>query len=175
MEDTTISIIAIFLAIITMFVVPFITIADRADDISQLIVQTTTNSFVDDIIKSGKITTAKYERFLEELGTSMNTYNIDMELKILDPNVSKRTTDNNYTIGKNVYYSIFLSQIEEKLEQSATQEIILKEGDIISVTVKNSSTTLSQSIRSIYYKTKGEQIHIIAGTASGIIAINGAT
>ena len=175
MEDTTISIIAIFIAMIIMFIVPLITIADRADDIGQLIVQTATSSFVDDIIKSGKITRDKYERFLVELETSMNTYDIDIELKILDTNVSKRVTDNNGTIGKNVYYSIFSSQIEDKLQQSATEEIILKEGDVISVTVKNNSTTLSQSIRGIYYKAKGEEIHIIAGTASGTIAINGAT
>ena len=54
-------------------------------------------------------------------------------------------------------------------------EIILKEGDIFSVTVKNKSLTLSQSIKNIYYKIRGENLHIIATTASGTVAINGAT
>lgn len=180
MEDTTISIIAMFIAMIIMFIVPLITIADRADDIGQLIVQTATASFVDDIIKSGKITRDRYDKFLNELGTSMNTYDIDIELKILDPNSSKRVTDNYSTIGKNAYYSLFSSQIEDKLQLSdndaiSTGMIVLKEGDSISVTVKNSSTTLSQALRGIYYKARGEEIHIIAGTASGTISINGAT
>lgn len=180
MEDTTISIVAMFIAIIMMCIVPFITIADRSDDIGQLIVQTATTNFVDKIIKSGKITRDNYEKFLNELGTSMNTYDIDIELKILDPNSAKKVTDETSGIGPNSYYSIFSSQIEEKLQKSdsdeiATGKIILKEGDAISVTVKNDSQTLSQALRGIYYKAKGEEIHIIVGTASGTIAINGAT
>ena len=40
MEDTTISIIAIVISAVLMFLVPLILIADRADDIAQLTVQT---------------------------------------------------------------------------------------------------------------------------------------
>ena len=181
MEDTFTTIIGMFIAIIIMFIVPLITIADRSDDISQLIVQTATTNFEDEIIKTEKITRAQYENFKSELTSSMNTYEIDIELKILDPNASKSITDKDFSIGKNAYYSIFSSQIEEILQESdnvegiVTGKIVLKEGDVISVTVKNDSSTLSQSLRGIYYKVKGEEIHIIAGTASGTIAINGAT
>ena len=173
MEDTTISIIGIIIASILMLLVPLILIADRADDISQLIVQTRTAEFVNEVVKSGKITNNQYQKFLDQLVSSGNTYEIDMEIQILDENTSK--------IGdNNTYYSIFTSQIEDiigKSEKDAHNEsegkILLKQGDIISVTVKNSSKTLSQSLKSFYYNIVGSDIQIITATASGTIAING--
>ena len=53
MEDTTLSITGIIIAAIIMFIVPLVMIADRNDDISQLLVETYTAEFVDDIIKTG--------------------------------------------------------------------------------------------------------------------------
>ena len=182
MEDTTISIIGIIIAAIIMFIVPLMLIADRADDISQLVVQTATSEFVNDIIKSGKITNEKYEKFVSQLSSSGNTYEIDMEVKILDENTSKIVTDNNKSkIGNNTYYSIFTSQIEDIIgtsglntENNSDGKIILKQGDAISVTVKNSSKTLSQSLKSFYYTPIGSDVQIITATASGTVAINGA-
>ena len=173
MEDTTISIIGIIIASILMLVVPLILIADRADDISQLIVQTRTAEFVNEIVKSGKITNDQYQKFLAQLVSSGNTYEIDMEIQILDENTSK--------IGdNNTYYSIFTSQIEEMIGKSEKDvynsgegRILLKQGDVISITVKNSSKTLSQSLKSFYYPTKSSNLQIITATASGDITING--
>ena len=181
MEDTTISIIGIILASILMLVVPLILIADRTDDISQLIVQTRTAELVNEIVKSGQITNDQYQKFLDQLVSSGNTYQVDMEIKILDKNTSKRATDNDPTkIGNNTYYSIFTSQIEniigksgEDMNNNSGGRILLKQGDTISVTVKNSSKTLSQSLKSFYYNIVGSDIHIITATASGTIAING--
>ena len=171
MEETTVSIIGIFIAAILMFVIPLILISERADDISQLVVQTATAEFVDDIIKSGEITEDKYISFMSSLMTSGNTYDIDIELKILDENTAKLYLDDNSQRDTNNYYSIFTSQIEEKLGNQG--KIILKQGDSISVTAKNSSLTLSQSLKAFYNGTKNTNIQIIAGTASGIVSING--
>ena len=117
------------------------------------------------------------------LATTGNSYDVDIELKILDTNTAKQHTTGTGAIGKNTYYSIFTSQIENKLLEldmvdsnpDNTGEMILKEGDVFSVTVKNKSLTLSQSIKNIYYKLRGESLHIIAATASGTVAINGET
>ena len=173
MEDTTISIVGIVMAASLMFLVPLILIADRADDIAQLIVQTRTAEFVNEIVKSGKITKDQYQKFLDQLLSSGNTYEIDMEIKILDQNTAK--------IGNNnTYYSIFTSQIENILTKSGQDigdeiegTLILKQGDVISLTVKNSSKTLSQSLKNFYYNIAGSDIQIIAATASGTVAING--
>ena len=107
MEDTTISIVGIVIAAILMFLVPLILIADRADDIAQLIVQTRTAEFVNEIVKSGKITNDDYQKFVNQLVSSGNTYEIDMEIKILDENTSKMG-DNN------TYYSIFKKYLKNQ-------------------------------------------------------------
>ena len=166
MEDTLISITGIVIALILMFFVPMIVIADRTDDIAQLSVQTTTAEFVNEVRKSGKITEDQYQKFVNRLASTGNTYDINMEIKILDKNTAKNGNNN-------TTYSIFTSQIEGIMSEGG--KIILKQGDAISVTVQNSSKTLSQSLKSFYYNIKGSEIPIIAGTASGTIAINGAT
>ena len=183
MEETSVTVIGMIIAVIIMLVVPLMLIADRSDDIAQLVIQTATEEFVDDVIRSGQITNTRYQEFINALQSSGNTYEIDMEVKILDENSAKVITDlNPSNIGNNTYYSIFTNQIEEKLgmssnitENNSTGKLILKQGDGISITVKNSSETLSQALKSFYYKAIGEDIHIISATASGTIAINGAT
>lgn len=181
MEDTTISIIGIFIAFILMFVVPLILLADRADDIAQLSIKVTTEEFINEVITTGKITNDQYIKFVNSLASSGNVYDIDMELKILDENTSKIVTDKDYQqIGSNTYYSIYTSQIEDiigvsslNVENNHDGKIILKQGDIILVTVKNNSKTISQSLKSFYHNAKGSDISIIAATASGTVAING--
>ena len=176
-----ISIIAIIVSSIIMFFSPLILIADRSDDISQLLAQTATSEFVNEVVTSGKITTENYQRFVSSLQSSGNTYEIDMEVKILDDTTSKLVTQANPSkIGNNSYYSLFTSQIEDKIGISSqnttnnrTGKIILKQGDGISVTVKNNSKTLSQVLKSFYYSTTTGDLHIIAASSSG--TINGAT
>ena len=175
MEDILMSIIGIMAAAIILFIFPLMLVSDSADDIAQLTSQTAANNFVDEVIKSGKITAKEYEDLNDILITTGNSYEIEIELKILDFNTAQKyTIDNSLEMGnKNTYYSIYTSQIEERLNDTGV--LMLKEGDGISVTVKNSSATLSQSLRNIYYKSTGEDMHIILATASGTIAINGAT
>ena len=149
MDETPISIIAILVSTIIMFIAPLILIADRSDDISQLLAQTATAEFVNEVVTSGKITTDNYQRFVTSLQSSGNTYEIDMEVKILDETTSKVVTQADpTTIGNNSYYSLFTSQIEDKLGISSritrnnrTGQLILKQGDGIFVTVKNNNKT----------------------------------
>ena len=183
MEETTVSIIGLLIATIIMFIVPITLISDISDDISELVVQTATAEFVSDVIKTGKITSKRYQQFVSSLESSGNTYEIDIEVKILDENTSKYVTDANpEEVGNNTYYSIYTSQIEDKIGASAAIEnnnidgkLILKQGDGISVTVRNSSATFSQALKSVYYNSRGNDIHIIAASASGTVAIDGST
>lgn len=181
MEDILMSIIGIITASVLLFIFPLMLVSDSADDIAQLTSQTAANNFVDEVIKSGKITAKEYEDLNDLLITTGNSYEIEIELKILDFNTAQKYTTDTYNHpenaldsgNKNTYYSIYTSQIEERLNDTGV--LMLKEGDGISVTVKNSSATLSQSLRNIYYKSTGEDMHIILATASGTIAINGGT
>ena len=182
MEDTAMDVVGILIGSILMFIVPLFLLADRADDVSQLVAQTATSEFVNEVIKSGQIASDTYQEFTSTLFSAGNTYDIDIEVKILDETPSKMITDNDpQKIGNNTYYSLYTSQVEEKIRNSAKSsnnrvgKIILKQGDQISVTVRNNSRTLSQALRNIYYNIAGDDSSIISAASSGTVSINGAT
>ena len=111
MSDTFITIIAIFLAAILMFIFPLMTLADRNDDITELAVQTLTTEFIDEIRKTGKLTEKQYNSFITSLAATGNAYDVEIEFQILDENPGKKDTQGNATIiGQNVYYSIYTDQ-----------------------------------------------------------------
>ena len=169
MSDTLITIVAIGLAATLMFVFPLMTMSDRTDDISQLTVETATSEFVNEIRTTGKITSDRYGQFLEAISSTGNTYNVEIEVKILDENPGKKTTQtSNEKIGENVYYSIYTSQVEEQLDTKGVYK--LKEGDIILVSVKNTNQTLSQQLKNFFYTVIGNDTYTIAASHGGIVS-----
>ncbi len=169
MGDTLITVVAIVLAATLMFVFPLMTMSNRADDVSQLSVQSLTTQFVDDVRTTGKITSDKYNKFVENIHSTGNTYDVEIEVKVRDENPGKKTTQaNSKKIGEDVYYSIYTTQIENTLKNN--NEYNLKEGDIVSVSVKNTNTTMSQQLSG---GTSTGLTGTIAGEASGIVTANG--
>ena len=172
MSDTLVTIIAIALAAILMFIFPLITMSDRTDDVSQLTVDTATTEFVDDIRTTGKISADKYNQFLETIASTGNTYNVEMEVQVLDENPGKKTTQvDRDKIGENVYYSVYTSQIQDKLDNDKVYK--LKEGDIVSVNVKNTNQTLSHQLKNFFYKVVGNDTYTIAASHGGIVTATG--
>ena len=78
MGDSLMTIIAIFLAVILMFIFPMLSVSERTDDISQLAVGTAVTDFVDNSRAIGKVTVANYEKFVNRLNSTWNYYNIEM-------------------------------------------------------------------------------------------------
>lgn len=135
MGDSIITIVAIFLAAILMFIFPLMSLSERSDDIAQLSVQTTTAEFVDNIRATGKLTLDDYDKFLNTLTATGNSFDVDIQIQKLDENPGVKVTQGQKDkIGENIYYSVYTSQIMDEL--NANNEIKLKEGDIVSVTVK---------------------------------------
>lgn len=174
MSDTLVTIIAIFLAAILMFIFPLLSVAERSDDIAQLTVQTATTEFVDDSRAIGKITMDNYTDLITTISATGNTYDVEMELKVLDENIGKKSPWTQGTvIGENVYYSIYTSQIVDAIEKSANGVYTMKEGDIFSVSVKNTNKTMSQTVRSIFYSIAGSDTYSIAAQHSGVVTATG--
>ena len=171
MEDILISIIGISIAAILMFIFPLITMSDRTDDISQLTVEIATTEFVDDIRQSGKITPDRYAQFVQNIGSTGNTYNIQMEVKILDKNPSRKVVESTQSTSENVYYSVYNSQIEGILNQN--KDYYLKEGDIVTISVNNNNQTISQQLKNFFYKVVGEDTYTIASSHGGMVSATG--
>lgn len=170
--ETLTTIVAIFLAAILIGIFPMMSIADRNDDISQLSVQSTISEFVDTVRKTGKITSDTYDALIQELYATGNTYDVSLEVQVLDENPSKKTTQADETkIGENVYYSVYTTQIMDTLNSSG--EYILKEGDIVTVSASNTNTTIAQSLKNFFYSLSGNNSYSIVATDTGIIAVDG--
>ena len=74
MSDTLITVIAIGIAAVLMFIFPLMTMSDRTDDVAQLTVETATTEFVDKIRTTGKITQENYNQFVQSITATGNTY-----------------------------------------------------------------------------------------------------
>ena len=106
MGDSLITIVAIFLAAILMFVFPLMSLSERTDDISQLAVQTATTEFVDRIRTTGKMTLDDYEKYLSTIYSTGNTFEVDLLVQQLDENPGMKVTQAEITkIGENLYYN----------------------------------------------------------------------
>ena len=172
MGDSLITIVTVVLAAILLFVFPMMTLADRTDDISQIAVQTATVQFVDGVKKTGKITPKDYDKFIQTIESTGNTYDIELELQRLDENPSKKTAQaSETTIGENTYYSVYTTQIQEELGSDNT--MYLKQGDIFSVKVVNNNQTIAEILKNFFYKVTGSSRFTITGEHSGIVMTDG--
>lgn len=176
MGDTLVTIIAIALAAVLMFVFPLMTMSDRTDDVSQLAVETATTEFVDDVRTTGKLTLDKYSKFVENIYATGNSYDVEMEVRTLDENPGKKTTQaSSDKIGENVYYSTYTSQILDRItgENGQSRTLALKEGDFFITSVKNTNLTLSQQLKNFFYSVTGNDTYTVAAQHGGMVTANG--
>ena len=172
MNDTVMTVVAIGLAAILMFIFPLMSTADRTDDISQQAVQTATTEFVDNVRSTGKITSDKYDNFVKSIAETGNSFDVEIEAQILDENSSKKTSQTATSkVGENKYYSEYTSQILDKVDTDGQYK--LKEGDLISVTVKNTNKTISQILKNFFYQVTGNDTYNIAAQHAGIVNVEG--
>ena len=172
MGDSLITIIAIFLAAILMFVFPLMSMSERTDDVSQLAVQTATTEFVDTIRTTGKITLDNYNKYIQTISSTGNSFEVEMLVQVLDENPGVKTTQAEMTkIGENLYYNLYTSQIEDTLQSNG--RITLKEGDLVSVSVKNTNQTISQLLKNFFYQIAGNDTYQIAAQHAGMVTVNG--
>lgn len=95
MSDTVVTVIAIFLAAILMFIFPLMSTADRTDDISTQAIDSATTDFVDEIRATGKITQDSYDNFVQTISATGNSYEVEMEVQVLDDNPGKKLQKQN--------------------------------------------------------------------------------
>lgn len=176
MSDILVTIVSIGLIAVLMFVVPVMTMADRVDTVSQTDVQTLTSEFINEIKTTGVLTSDRYSRFVEELNSTGNLFDISMEFKILDENPGKKYLQETYDkIGENIYYSVYTTQITQQLQSTSENggKWRLKEGDMVSITVRNTNLTIGQQVKDFFYKISGSDEYTIAASQAGLVIANG--
>ena len=177
MQNSTSTIIALFVGAVLLFVVPIVTLTTRNDNVTQENVKLIVEEFVTDIKNTGLLTTEKYQNFENRLSATGNTYNIEMEIQHLDENPGKKLTQSNYTkIGENVYYSEYTTQILDKIlvkDTEKSKSIQLKEVDMIYVGVSNENTTAAQNLKGSFLNFSNAGEEVISAKSSGMVNING--
>lgn len=144
--DTFTTIFVMILVTSILFIFPLMIISNQVDSASQVSLQTYMTDFVNEICNTGKLTKNDYDKLIETI-TGPNTYNIEIEIKVLDENPSKKITElNNTQIGDNAYVVYYTSQIVSQLDTNG--RILLKEGDQVHVYIANTNTTMSQQLSS---------------------------
>lgn len=172
MSDSAMTVLAIFLAAILMFIFPLMSVSERNDDIAQMAVQTSTTEFVDQARTKGVLTLDNYDAFVQEISATGNSYEIGIEIQRMDENPGKKLAQAaSDKIGENIYYSIYTSQIEDLLETD--EKVNLNEGDIITVTVKNTNQTIGQMFKNFFYSIGGTNTSQIEAQHSGVVTSSG--
>lgn len=177
MNETLATVITIFCAALLMFIFPLMSISERNDDIAQSVVQTATDKIADKVSVSGLIKPSDYEAYEKELAATGNTYDIEIEVQHLDENPERKkvATTSADAIGENVRYSTFTSDILDTMYPSSgvSANYKLKKGDNVIFTVKNTNTTLAQSLRSFFYKITGQGTYQVAASSSSMVINTG--
>jgi len=174
MSDTLMTILGIFLAVLLMFLFPLMEIGGKNDEISQTVVQVVVSDFVNKVATQGKITEFDYDELVQKLHATGNSYDIQIEAKILDDNPRRSTTtgDSNL-LGEYKYYSVYTNTILEELENE--QEYLLKNDDYIVVTVKNTNITMGTQLKNFLYNLIGKDTYTIGTSASALVLNGGQT
>lgn len=169
MNDIIITITVILLACVLVIVIPVMTMSDRIDDISQAQVEALVADYVDEMRTTRKITQERHDKFLANLTATGYTFDVEMEVKVLDENPGKKTSQTvRDKIGENVYYSKFTSQIEDELKNN-NGVVNLNAGDIVVVTTKNSSASFGQKVKEMIYKIVGNDTANVVASKSGMV------
>ena len=175
-DSTLMTIIGIFLAALLMFIVPLMAVSERNDDIAQTVVQTATAEFVDTVSNVGAIRPSDYEAYVQKLHATGNTFSVEIEVQHLDENFGKKNnTTSGDLIGENQRYSTFTDEILNKMYPGggASNNYVLKKGDNIIVTTKNTNRTIAQTLRTFIYKVTGQGTYQIGASSSGMVVNNG--
>ncbi len=170
MGDSAMTVVAIFLAAILMFVFPLMTMADRKDDTVTLSIQTETDKYVKEIATTGKTTMDAYNKYIETIAATGNAYDVDITVQVLDDNPSKKETSVTSKIGENIYLTKYTTQVLDELTKNA---LILKEGDIVTINVKNKNETIGTQLRNFVYKVTGNNASTVTATATKMVTTNG--
>ena len=178
MGDSLTTIVAIIAAVALMCIFPLMAVSERSDDISQLSVQNITVDYVDTIRSTGRLSYEDYLKFVESISSTGNSYDVEIIVKIMNENVGKKLVQADMEkIGENIYYVMYTTQVMDKIQSDSAnprgKTLLLHEGDIVSVNVKNTNNTVAQLLRDAFYKVTGSDTYQVSASHGGIVTVNG--
>lgn len=159
MKDTLSMIVAVIFLVILIVILPLYNYFERQDDMSYNLALKTVTMFVDEVAQNGYIDQNMYDKFIERLGTTGNSYDIQIEAqkRILTVDPNNPSPDD----GKETYIEQYKSYYNKDIfndETGKTSNIIdkdnslknnvffLDKGDKFYVSLKNTNTTMASAL-----------------------------
>lgn len=178
MKDTLSMIVAVIFLVILLIILPLYNYFERQDDMSYNLTLKTVTMFVDEVASNGYIDQNMYDKFIQRLGQTGNSYDVQIEAKkrilTVDPdNISPDTGKETYIEQYKSYYNkdIFndetgkTSNIIDKDNSLKNDVFFLDAGDKFYVTVKNTNTTMASALlNAIVSGAAKEKINITYGS-----------
>lgn len=170
MSDTLITVMAVMITAVLLFIVPVMATANQNDAITQTSVQAIVSEFVNTAAKEGKITESNYDNFVQKLYATGNSYSIDLEVQVFDDNPGKKGENIN-VIGENIYYSVFTNTITDKIDNEGAYK--LKQGDYVMAKVENTNITMGTQLKNFIYSIMGKDTIAIEASSSALVTTTG--
>ena len=174
MGDSLISVFVMFLAVMLMLLFPLLVLAENSESVTQLAAQTITAEFLDAATTAGAIRESDFNVFISSLHGTGSTFEVQLKVRHVDENPNRNAIIiSPRTPRGNLSYSVFTSTIMPHI-QTATGDgtYILKQGDTVVVTIRNTNRTIAQLIRDIFSTARGRDYQVGA-SFSGMVVING--
>ena len=165
MSDTFMTVTAVMILVVLMLVVPLVAMATQNDEITETEVQAIVSDFVNDAANEGKISRNAYDKLVQELSATGNSYDISLEVQVFDTNPLNKKGD---VIGENAYYSIFNNDIDAALNSEGEYE--LKQGDRVIAKVVNSNVTLGTQVKNFLFSIMGKDTIAIEVSSSALVS-----
>lgn len=177
MKDTLSMIVAVIFLVILLVILPLYNYFERQDDMSYNLALKTVTMFVDEVAQNGYIDQNMYDKFIQRLGTTGNSYDIQIEAqkRILTVDPNNTSPDD----GKETYIEQYKSYYNKDIfndETGKTSNIIdkdnslknnvffLDKGDKFYVSLKNTNTTMASALlNAIVLGATKEKININYG------------
>ena len=177
MKDALSMVLAVILLVILIIILPLYNYFERQDDMSYNTALKTVTMFVDEVAQNGYLDQNMYDKFIQRLGATGNSYEIQVEAqkRIItnDPDNTLNQDDPKYIEQYKLYYNkdIFND------ETGSTSTIISKDnslkngafffdvGDKFYVRIKNTNTTMASALlAAIVPGATSEKINISYGS-----------
>ncbi|MBO5477079.1 MAG: hypothetical protein J6A15_04940 [Clostridia bacterium] len=177
MKDALSMIIAVILLVILIIILPLYNYFERQDDMSYNVALKTVTMFVDEVAQNGYLDQNMYDKFIERLASTGNSYDIEVEAQkkvmTIDPdNASADEGEETYVEQYKSYYNkdIFndetgqTSTVISKDNTLKNSAFFFDVGDRFNVRIKNTNTTMASALLSAIVSTvPKEKINISYG------------
>lgn len=153
MKDNLSIVISMILLVVLIVIFPLYNHFERQDDMSYNVALKATSNFVDEVVNSGYIDQETYDKYISDLSTTGNLY--DVELEVHKKRYVKELTTEEYEEQYEIDYNddIFAKITDTVTEVNSVEQkkvvngsYLLNAGDKFYVKTKNASTTMAGAV-----------------------------